>query len=428
MAAPTFKVELGFTAGSGWFILDTDLLGTGVLGDDLGFVWTDVSAYVLFDSADLQWSRGASRSQGPWWRYEGGRAGFRLDNLDGRFDPLNLSGPYVTSSVTNCRPGIPCRITATQSSGAELVFVGKVDSWSLPVASPFWSHVDVTCTDLVEALNAANLPAVTEVGAGESGGARVTRILDRVGVSDVERDVDETTLHTMAATTMAAGAWSEIQLTADSDTAYVWVNRNGQLVYRLRTGLSPAPVLSFSSVEADLTAGALEFTALELSYDREQVVNAFGLARAGGVEQYVENLTSQAISDVRAHRRSDLVCETDDQAQDVALWLLSQFENLQVRVESFVVEPTVETSSATWLQLLRLEIGDAVRVTHQTPDGRTITRDGIVRGVAWSVGASSNDDRSFRLNVSMQSKTTVYSPFVLDSVIDGVLDSDTLSV
>lgn len=99
MATPAaLHIELGLTAETGAFILDSSLLdGPATLGGDLGYVWTDVTDWVE-GSATI--TRGSASATGPYMRYGGGRATFTLDSMDGRFDPTNLGGPYVAAGVS----------------------------------------------------------------------------------------------------------------------------------------------------------------------------------------------------------------------------------------------------------------------------------------------------------------------------------------
>jgi hypothetical protein len=60
------------------------------------------------------WSfrRGASRSDGMNLRYEAGTLSVELNNGDRRFDPTNLSGPYVSGGVSELTPMVRVRLTA----------------------------------------------------------------------------------------------------------------------------------------------------------------------------------------------------------------------------------------------------------------------------------------------------------------------------
>lgn len=428
MAAPYFTVELGLSATSSSFTLDSATKGQlspatapavdYPLGDDLGYTWTDVTDYVLDDGFGFR--RGATRSQGPWWRYESGSASFTVDNLDGRFDPLNLSGPYVSGGTTNLRPGLPVRISAVVGSGTETVWVGVVDSIGIPYSSATWSTAKFTCVDAVERLQAADLPELTTaVGAGDTVAARIDRVLDRMGWPAAARDLDTITGNTLQASTMAQSSWAQILLAADSDAGYVWVDRYGKVVYRTRSAVTSVAGVQFSSVEGST---ALGFDEIDISRDVQQVYNSISLARAGGTALLAEDVDQQAvIGQVRGYSRSDLVCEDDAQLGDVATWVLSTFAALQTRVEGITVRPPADTdllSEASWLTLLRLDIGTTISVSHATPDGRTITSTGVVRGVEWTAGV-----RSFEVKFSLQQITTDIYRFVLDT---DVLDTGSL--
>jgi hypothetical protein len=82
------------------------LLGTGTLGTAI--TWTDISQWVTAFTV----SRPSTRLQGPLYNFQAGTASVTLDNSDGRFDPDNLSGPYVSAGITQLAAMVPVRIRA----------------------------------------------------------------------------------------------------------------------------------------------------------------------------------------------------------------------------------------------------------------------------------------------------------------------------
>ena len=423
MATPLFTVEIGLASATDFFTLDLTQLSPATapavdapLGDDQGYAWTDVTDYVL---EGLTFRRGATRSQGPFWRYEAGSASIELDNVDGRFDPLNLSsGPYVSGGLSEIRPNLPVRISAVVDGTTETMWVGVVDSVDLDYTSVTWSTVKLSCVDGVAWLQAADLPELTTaVGAGDTVAARITRILDRVGWPAAQRDLDPITANTLQASTLAASAWADILLAADSDAGYVWFDRQGRLVYRTRGAIPATPSLTFSSSSS--TAGK-DFTAVTITRDVQQVYNSVSLARKDGTAVSVEDVDAQAvIGQVRGYSRSDLICQTDDNVADVAQWIIGINADLITRVEEVVVEPPADTTllgTDEWWELLRLEMGAVVRVVHATPDGRDVDVEAVVRGLEWSAGV-----RAFSLKVSLQTQNPAYELFVLDDTVRGVL-------
>lgn len=422
MATPLFTVEIGLASSSPWFTLDSTQLSPATspavdapLGEDLGYAWTDITDHVL---EGLTFRRGSTRSQGPFWRYEAGTASITLDNLDGRFDPLNLSGPYVSAGQSEIRPNLPVRISANIGGDVEPMWQGVVDSIDLDYNSVTYSTVQLRCVDGVAFLQAADLPELsTPVGAGDTARARIERILDRVGWPVSKRDLDPVTLSTMQASTLAASAWADILLTADSDAGYVWIDRSGRLVYRTRGAIAYRPSLTFSS---SATTTGKDFDSVTITRDVAQVYNTVSLARKDGTAVTVEDVDAQAtIGQVRGYSRSDLICETSDQVGDVANWILGVYSELQTRVEEIVLSPPADTdllSAGAWWELLRLEMGDVVRVVHATPDGRDVSVNAAVRGLEWTAGV-----RSFNCKVSLQTLNPEFVMFVLDDPDRGLL-------
>lgn len=79
---PTVQVLAGFGATNN--SLSSFALSPG---------WTDISAYVRSGTI----SRSSNRIAGPIYQYQAGTLSLALKNADARFDPENLSGPYVTT-------------------------------------------------------------------------------------------------------------------------------------------------------------------------------------------------------------------------------------------------------------------------------------------------------------------------------------------
>jgi hypothetical protein len=430
MATPLLTVEIGLASALDYFTLDLTQLSPATapavsdpLGPDQGFAWVDITEHVL---EGLSFRRGATRSQGPFWRYEVGTASILLDNLDGRFDPLNLSGPYLSAGLSEIRPGLPVRISAVIDSDTETVWVGVVDSVDLDYTSVTYSTVGFRCVDGVAYLQAADLPELpTPEGAGETVAARITRILDRVGWPAARRDLDPITANTLQASSLSQSAWADILLSADSDAGYVWFDRLGRIVFRTRGAIPTEPGLTFSSSSS--TTGK-DFVGVTITRDVAQVYNSVTLARKDGTAVTVEDVTSQAmIGQIRGYSRSDLMCDSNAEVENVGSWIVGNYGELTTRVEGINLSPPADTallSADDWWELLRIEIGDVVRVVHATPDGRDVDVNAMIRGIEWSANA-----RSFELELSLQTLNPDYVLFVLDdpdrAVLSGVDGSTT---
>jgi hypothetical protein len=175
---PTIRVEAAFTVGGAFgtaLVLDnatTGLLDTGTLSAE---VWTDITAYANSFSV----RRGASRAEGPILRFEAGTCSISLDNADRRFDPTNLSGPYVSAGRTQVTPMRAVRIVATYNGTEYPIFKGYADAWDISYDEPAMSTCVLTATDATKVLADVDRVALgSAVGAGELSGARVNRVLD----------------------------------------------------------------------------------------------------------------------------------------------------------------------------------------------------------------------------------------------------------
>jgi hypothetical protein len=129
-------------------------------------VWVDVTAY----TEAFTTSRGR---EDVFDVAQPGQLTLRLDNSDGRFDPLNSAGPYFGSIRTNNQVRI--RAEATSGSGVVGLFYGYVDRWerSWPGGAQH-SVTTVTATDLFKIM--ANRDAAGARGV-ESTGARIDGLL-----------------------------------------------------------------------------------------------------------------------------------------------------------------------------------------------------------------------------------------------------------
>jgi hypothetical protein len=114
-----FEVDFTATAAGAVFTVGDPTLGrVGLTAVGSSDVWTDVTTSVR------SWSvkRGAGRGDDPTLRYDAGVASIELNDGDRRFDPENLSGPYVSAGVTQVEPMRRVRIrsawagTVTRSS------------------------------------------------------------------------------------------------------------------------------------------------------------------------------------------------------------------------------------------------------------------------------------------------------------------------
>ena len=420
MAWPTLTVEIGTSSASDSFVLDDATDGKldtgGELGDDFGRTWVDITDAVRV-SAGVTINRGSTRNAGPYFRYEAGALSLSLDNRDGEFDPFNLSGTHVSVGVTQLRPGLPIRVQATHNGTTHKLFVGFVQTWTVtyPATPQTDSVVEVVAADGVAILQAADPLASPEQGSGENVGDRLNRIFDNVDWNASARDIDDDGLETLNPTELAQSAWTEALVASDSVNGWLYCDKHGRIVYSTKSRFPRSPTIVFGSA-------GIPISNAEISSDLDQVFNAVTLSRAEGSQQGVRDEGSIALFGLRGYERNDLVVATDYLIAESAQHILSQHSDWQMRIEGFEVAGRDNWPASTWRQMLDLDVLERVQSDFTTTDSRTITQEGLLRGLTITVAPS-----SWHWSVSTTQAPEALGDFILDDTGFGLLDTNTLT-
>lgn len=344
-------------------------------------------------------------------------------------DPVFAQG--MTTSLTDTAAtdsrGNVWTLNGTAAWGEEPrafdLFRGFVDSWDL--LYPAQAHDAVArlrASDAVKIVSNFDGNEQAAAGAGEDSGARIGRILNNVGWPATDRNIaaGDTTLQ---ATTLAANAWTEMQLVADTEIGELYVSRDGKFVFRNRqavigAGATSTPVAIFG----DAADGHVPYHDVRITYDDQLIRNKISIARAGGTAQTADDVTSQTDYMVRTFNRTDLLMETDAVAADYADYVLFLLKDPELRIDELTLRP--ERNPDDWPSVLSREIGDLIEVNF-TPTGAAsaISRKCIIRGIDHDI--SPNNDWTVRF--ALQDVTPFAQFMVLDHTDRGLLDTGRLA-
>lgn len=385
MSLPQVYVDVGFTATgtSNVFTVGHPTLGqVGVapIGDPS--IWTDVTTYVR------KWSvrRGSSKGDDPTLRFDPGTATIEFNDGDRRFDPSNLSGPYVVAGVTQVEAMRRVRIRAVWSGVTYPIFYGYANDWVPDYQGNSWTYTSIpAASDGSTLLNRVTRTAVTPVGAGETSGARVTRILDGVGWPTADR-VIATGDTTLQATDLSGPALTELQLVQDSEQGELYLDAQGRVVFRNRRALlSDARSNTSQAMFGDggyAATGEIPYADAVQSTPGDTLVNSIDAAIVGGATQHVEDAVSVSRYGSQGHSREDLLMQTDNDALQWASWLKYQYATPARRFARLEFNtPGPDVASAFWPAMLGRDFGDRITVMRRPAGGGTITQDCFVRGV-----------------------------------------------
>ena len=389
-------------------------LGTGKLGSGLGgSVFVDITPY----ARSFTTRRGATRADGPVLRYEAGTSSTVLRNDDRRFDPTNLSGPYVSAGVTQVQPMRSIRHRATWAGTTYELWRGYADSWDVGYPDSRYSEVTLSATDAFKVFQAYNRIAVGAAGAGEDSGTRIGRVLDSVSWASTDRDL-ATGDTTLQATTLEGVALDELQLVGESELGELFMDAGGRVVFRNRQAILTDARSNTS--QATFGPGNLPYQDVTLAYDDTTLVNLAQVTREGGATQTAQDDTSIATYLTHTSTQDGLLMENDTEAQSYAQFVVFIGKDPELRFTQMVVKPQRDPANL-WPQVLGREVGDRITVKLDPPGGGdTISRDVFIRGIEHAASPG-----SWQTTWTLQSATK-YAFFVLNNATLGKLDSNAL--
>jgi hypothetical protein len=383
----TLTVELGLAANSedpGTPGFGTGTWGVSLWDEDVwaaGPVFSDITEYVL--GVDI--SSGFSYEMD---KYQTGRLSLTLDNADGQFSTDNPSSPYWLFGQTTIAPLRQIRVTASYAGVTWPEFAGRIDSWdeSLDMAG---GTVSVTALDFFGDLAAWTGFATTPVGAGETFGARCTRILDAAGWTGPRAvDVGKST---QQATDLAGSAVSQLEAAAAAEGGAVWVDGAGLLRCEGRNSLleksgSNTAQLRFSNHREGSTEFLYEPDSVGTAYDATTVVNVASYQATGGTLQTSTSQTSRDLYGDRIESKSGLDNSADDDVKILATRAIALGQFPERRVESLTFQPMRQPSQAqidsAWQAIAGqgTSLRSLVDFSHRTPQGFDVDRWLYVRG------------------------------------------------
>lgn len=367
---PTIGLYVGFaqTANTGAWTLGTSDLGTGtVLGDAFIWTYTDITA----DIREWRLQRGKARELD---HYNPGTLTVRLDNRTRDYDPLNLAGSYVSSGVTDVRPGRPVYITATHPTTGTVheLFRGKIRRWDLDYTGKFDSTATIQATDQLTDL--ANVDVSLTTTAGDSGAA-AGEVLVEAGVTQF---TSPTGVSTLQQTVWATSALQALRTIEKAERGAVYAERDGDVVVAPRSALV-SDARSRNS-QATFGSGDLTFTDIDIAYEGDLIRNSVTLTRTGGVAQTATDQTSIDTYGKRSLSETGYPNSLDSEVASIAAHIVGRFGEPYVRIASIDLAP--QKNEALMTQALSRRLRDRVTVTFSpVGGGDPISQEVFITGI-----------------------------------------------
>jgi len=259
------------------------------------------------------------------------------------------------------------------------LFTGYVDSWDIEWTGPNSSTVTVPCTDAFKIFANIERTAVSAVGAGETTGQRINRILNGIGWPSGKREIATGDV-VVQATTLEGNALEELQLTADTEVGELYMSPDGKVFFRNRNAINNDDRSNTSQATFGDEDPELRYVDLTFTNDDTQLANRVIITRAGSSNpQQADDVASQEEFLVKAYERSDLIMTTDGAALNYAQYVLSLSAQPELRFDGLVVNP-LRDEERLFPQVLNRLIGDRITVRRRPPGGGLVEQECFIRG------------------------------------------------
>jgi len=344
--------------------------------------WDDISEFVI--SVTTNSGRSNTTEQfGP------STATVVLDNTDGRFDPRNLSGPYVDTGVSEIRPNVRIEVTAVDDATTYYLATVWADSWTIE-HSYGMAICTVAGTGGSKFVSKNDLAETAPTGEADRPGDRIDTVLDAVNWPSSWRDIDigQTEL---PATTFGINAREHIDAVAFAERGAFFHGPNGDAVFVSRHNgfldtSRTTPAATFSDAPAH--TGPRWSTVAPVVIDDSRLVNEVSVVTVDGFSAVETDTASVTLHGPYRVEYTDVLVRDEIEAGHVASYLIRQYAGPIDRVDSMTVE-AIDDGSEEWLPSIEVGLRDLVEVA-VTPPYKTIeTYQSFVEGISRSISVGS---------------------------------------
>lgn len=252
---------------------------------------------------------------------------------------------------------------------------------------------------------------------GQPTGVHINAVLDNCEWPQNDRDIDTGNSTLQADDYTNATALDLLQHMAETEQGLLFMGQDGRVVFRERRATNAA--LGIAAYTTDDPASGVRFSGLTFSYDESLLYNTVTAGRRGGGQVTVADQDSVDRYLVRTYEATDLLYDTDGQAQDFASWIVNRFGEPSLRVERMDVMPERDPS-VLYPMVLALELGSLVQVV-RTPQG---IGDPITTEVSVVGSEETITPDMYQISFTIaEADTSAY--WVLEDDVYGVLDKTT---
>jgi len=417
MAAPTLNCIINFSTGASFgaaLLLDEGLLDFNVLADAASVI-VDVSNQV--QAVSVQRGRNANADQ-----FQAGTASIRIADINGDFNPENLSSPYAGL----LSPLRKITLTATDNNTSIIypLFAGYITGYNYTQAQVVGevSYTVLTASDGFRLLNMGTVSTVTGGTVGQLSGARCTAILNQIAWPTSMRDIDtgQTTMQVDPGTSRTA--LNALQTVETSEYGAVYIDASGNVVFQDRA-------LTSSSIGGTATSFADDGTGIQYQnvrwvLDDSLVYNKASITATGLATQTATNQTSIDKYFLHSYAKTDLLMQTTAEALNYGLAFVASRQETAVRCDAVtLLDLNTVGYDAGIVAALELDYFDTITVKSTQPavsGTSTLNKTLQIFGVSYNISPT-------RWSTTFVTLEPIIESFIIGNVNYGQLGINVLS-
>jgi hypothetical protein len=399
----SIKVELGFTpGGAGGLFFTLDAATKGVLNSTTyilgGEILADVTSYVRSVSI----GRGKSIELD---RFAAGGATVVFSNETRDFDPNYTLSPFYGQ----IKPKRRIRV----SVDGIVQFDGTIDDWDIQYQLGGYSVAVAKATDATQVL--ASIDLIDFFPDEELPGARVAAVLDEIGWSATNRDLD-TGSALLVGDLVADGtnAFEYLQLVAQSEPGDLFISRDGKVKFTDRNAVVSGDTAVFTD-EGD----GIPYVNINALYGSELLFNSITATSSAGTATATSSLSIEEYGEIDYSVETLLAEEVE--LTNLADFLLDKYSQPQFRINGLEIN-LLDLSAEDRLKVVGLDLGDVIGIIF-TPSG--IPPSVVTYAKVIQIGQSLDPaNQVYSIAVEPLSGVTM----ILDNPVFGRLDAYALGV
>ena len=419
MAGYEWRVSLESQTG---FVLDTDLLDTGVLG----FLNTPLTdSRVKIRSVSVQGGTNRELDKIP-----PSTATIVFDNRDGLFNPDNTSSPYYGQIFPGKTISLEYvnKVSGASFNDALNLFYGVVTDWSFGYDVSGDATATVSAKDLLGLLAGVNIPATSVPQ--ESSEARFKRICTLAGFNSA-RVLSGGSYATLAAATIQGDALQLAQDVVFQEQGYTAVIGDA-IYFQPRNSNTNLYGVIFSNYTTEANIWNYSFTDLQMAYSNDTVANSVTTTSSLGTAIVTDSV--QVAKYGKTSAQYDVSYSTLGQQTDLTNFLVNFYGAPQFRPESMTISidslltagdqlssNVVDGYAALYFLSIAYSYGFAVRVLFDPPGSGDI----IDKKLLISSWSHSSTPSGYNVTIGFQ-PNPFQDVFILDSATFGILNTNKL--